>query len=439
MKLTSVEKKEKSQVQLTVVVDKETFEAACQKSYRKNVASINIQGFRKGKAPRKMIEKLYGPEIFYDDAMNECIPEAYEAALAESKLEPVGQPTLGTCDVQDGEFIFTVLVPVTPEVTLKAYKGLEAEKETVRVYAKEVDEEIEKLRSRNARQVTVDRAVENGDEILLDFEGFVDGVAFEGGKGENFSLKIGSGSFIPGFEEQLIGKKAGEACEVNVSFPADYHAEELAGKPAVFKCTVNEVKVEEKPALDDEFVKDVSEFDTVDELKADLKKKLQESKAQNADNAFMDKIMEQLVEGMEADIPDAMIEARLDSIVEDFGYRIAMQGMDLESYLKMSGMEMRQFRGMFLPQAEKQVKVRLALETVAKLEGIEVSDEDCTKEFEELAKNNNLTIERVQELLPMETLKKDLLVQKAQELVKDSAVVAKKKKAAKKEDAESAE
>lgn len=439
MKLTSVEKKEKSQVELNILVDKETFEVACQKSYKKNVGSINLQGFRKGKAPRKMIEKLYGPEIFYDDAMNFCIPDAYEQALAEAKIDAVGQPAMTSCDVKDGEFVFTVLVPVQPEVALKAYKGLEAEKETVRVYAKEVDEEVEKLRARNARQVAVERPVKKGDDILLDFEGFVDGKAFEGGKGENFALKIGSGAFIPGFEDQLVGKKAGEACEVQVTFPEDYQEASLAGKSAVFKCTVNEVKMEEKPALDDEFVKDVSEFDTLDALKADLKKKLQESKTANADNAFMEKIMDQLVENLEADIPEAMINSQLDRIVEDFGYRIAMQGMDLESYLKMSGMDMDNFKKMFLPQAERQVKVRLALEKVAKLEKLEVTEEECTKELEDLAKNNNITMERVKELLPVESLKKDLLVQKAQDLVKASAVVAKKKKTSKKEETEAAE
>lgn len=440
MSLTKNEALENGQYLLEFSVDKETFDAATDKAYHKSVKKLNINGFRKGKAPRSVIEKIYGKGFFYEDAINDIIPRIYPEIAKESGLDIVGQPEFDVVSIDDNGLVLSAKVYVKPVVEIKDYAGIEVTKEINPVFDSEVDSEIETVRTRNSREIEVtDRAAEMGDTAVLDYEGFADGVAFEGGKGENFSLKIGSGSFIPGFEEQLIGKKAGESCEVNVTFPAEYHAEELAGKPAVFKCTVNEVKAEEKPALDDEFVKDVSEFDTVDELKADLKKKLQESKAQNADNAFMDKIMEQLVDGMEADIPDAMIEARLDAIVEDFGYRIAMQGMDLESYLKMSGMEMRQFRGMFLPQAEKQVKVRLALETVAKLEGIEVSDEDCTKELEELAKNNNLTIERVQELLPMETLKKDLLVQKAQELVKESAVVAKKAKKAKKDETEAAE
>ena len=274
MKLTNVEKKEKNQVALSIVVAADVFEAACEKSYRKNVRNINIQGFRQGKAPRKIIEKLYGPEIFYDDAMNECIPDAYEAAVAEAGLKVVSQPSITEVDVKDGEFLFTAVVYVKPEVSVKDYKGIEAEKEEVAVSAEDVEAELARMQTRNARQVSVEREAKKGDVVNLDFEGFVDGVAFEGGKGEKFDLELGSGMFIPGFEEQLEGKNVGDECEVNVTFPEENNEKTLAGKPPVFKCKINEIKENQKPELDDEFAKDVSEFDTIAELKADIEKKM---------------------------------------------------------------------------------------------------------------------------------------------------------------------
>ena len=431
MKLTNVEKKEKNQVALSIVVEADVFEAACEKSYRKNVGSINIQGFRKGKAPRKMIEKLYGPEIFYDDAMNECIPDAYEAAVKEAGLKVVSQPSITEVDVKDGEFLFTAVVFVKPEVVVKDYKGIEAEKDDVTVSAEEVEAELTRMQDRNARQVSVERESKKGDIVNLDFEGFVDGVAFEGGKGEKFDLELGSGMFIPGFEEQLEGKNVGDECDVNVTFPEEYNEKSLAGKPAVFKCKINEIKENQKPELDDEFAKDVSEFDTIAELKADLEKNLQERKNDSAQTSFQERVMDKVIETMEAEIPDAMVETQLDRVADDFSYRLAMQGMEFESYLKMTGMDMNQFRSVFAPQALRQVKIRLALEKIAELEGMDITDEDLTAEFDKLAENNKMDIAKVKELLAADDLKADMLCQKANDFVLANAVaVAKAEKAA---------
>lgn len=431
MKLTNVEKKEKNQVVLSITVEADVFEAACEKSYRKNAHSINIQGFRKGKAPRKIIEKLYGPEIFYDDAMNACIPDAYEAAVEEAGLKVVSQPSITDVDVKDGEFVFTAVVYVKPEVSVKDYKGIEAEKDEAVVTAEEVEAELTRMQDRNARQVSVEREAKKGDIVNLDFEGFVDGVAFEGGKGEKFDLELGSGMFIPGFEEQLEGKKAGDECDVDVVFPETYQEKTLAGKPAVFKCRINEVKENQKPAMDDEFAKDVSEFDTLADLKADIEKKQQESKTASADNAFQERVMDKVIENLEADIPEAMVETQLDRVAEDFSYRLAMQGMEFESYLKMTSMTKEQFRQVFKPQALRQVKIRLALEKIAELEGLEVTDEDLNAEFAKLAENNKMDVEKVKELLSAEDLKGDMLCQKANDFVIANAVaVAKKEEAA---------
>ena len=431
MKLTNVEKKEKNQVELSIVVEADVFEAACEKSYRKNASSINIQGFRKGKAPRKMIEKLYGPEIFYDDAMNECIPAAYEAAVKEAGLKVVSQPSITEVDVKDGEFLFTAVVFVKPEVVVKDYKGIEAEKDDVTVSAEEVEAELKRMQDRNARQVSVERESKKGDIVNLDFEGFVDGVAFEGGKGEKFDLELGSGMFIPGFEEQLEGKNIGDACDVNVTFPEEYNEKSLAGKPAVFKCKINEIKENQKPELDDEFAKDVSEFDTIAELKADLEKQMAERKNESAQTSFQERVMDKVIETMEADIPDAMVETQLDRVADDFSYRLAMQGMEFESYLKMTGMDMNQFRSVFTPQALRQVKIRLALEKIAELEGMDITEEDLNAEFDKLAENNKMDIAKVKELLAADDLKADMLCQKANDFVIANAVaVAKAEKAA---------
>ena len=431
MKLTNVEKKEKNQVALSIVVAADVFEAACEKSYRKNVRNINIQGFRQGKAPRKIIEKLYGPEIFYDDAMNECIPDAYEAAVAEAGLKVVSQPSITEVDVKDGEFLFTAVVFVKPEVSLKEYKGIEAVKDEVSVAAEDVEAELARMQARNARQVSVEREAKKGDVVNLDFEGFVDGVAFEGGKGEKFDLELGSGMFIPGFEEQLEGKNVGDECDVNVTFPEEYNEKSLAGKPAVFKCKINEIKENQKPELDDEFAKDVSEFDTIAELKADIEKKMVEEKTANADNAFQERVMDKVIEGMEAEIPDAMVDTQVERIAEDFSYRLAMQGMDFDTYLKMTGMDIDGFRKVFAPQALRQVKIRLALEKIAELEGMDITEEDLNAEFDKLAENNKMDLAKVKELLAADDLKTDMLCQKANDFVLANAkIVAKEEKAA---------
>lgn len=434
MKLTNVEKKEKNQVALAIAVEPEVFEEACEKSYRKNVHSINLQGFRKGHAPRKIIERIYGKEVFYEDAMNFCIPDAYEAAVKEAGIDVVSQPELSDFDVQeDGTFVFNALVYVKPEVVVKDYKGLAAEKDDTAVTAEEVEAEINRMQQRNARLVPVDREAQNGDTVNLDFEGFVDGVAFEGGKGEKFDLALGSGTFIPGFEDQLVGKKAEEECDVNVTFPEAYQEKTLAGKPAVFKCRINEVKESQKPELDDEFAKDVSEFDTLTELKADIEKKIGERKTESAKNAFQEKLMDQVIATMEAEIPDAMVDSQLDRIEEDFGYRLAMQGMDLENYLKMQGMDHNSFRMIFRDQALRQVKIRLALEQIAKMENLDVSEDEINAEYQKLCDQNKMEMERVKALLPAEDLKMDLVCQKANDFVIENAVEkAKEEKPAKK-------
>lgn len=438
MKLVSVEKKEKNQVELSILVSKEEFEKACERSYRLNVGKINIQGFRKGKAPRKMIEKMYGPEIFYEDAMNFACEDSYYDAVKEAKVEPVDRPAVTDLDIKDGEFTYKAIVTVKPEATVTEYKGLEAEKETVKVTAAEVDAEIERIRERNARQITVDRAVADGDIITFDFDGYMDGKQFDGGKAEDYDLKIGSGMFIPGFEEQLIGKTAGEACDVIVTFPADYQAEELAGKEATFKCLIKAVKESVKPELDDEFAKDVSEFDTLDEYKASIKTRIQEGKESRAAADFEEKVLDKLLEGFSCEIPEVMIERQTDKIVDDFSYRVAAQGMDMNTYLQMSGMDMTSFRKIFGVQAERNVKVRLALEAVAKAEGIEVSDDDVEAEFKALAESNKMPVEQVKQFIAAEDMKGDMLVQKALEVVKGSAKAVAKKASAKKSTAKKA-
>ena len=431
MQLKGIEKKETNQVELTISVDKEEFDKAMNQAYRKNVGKMNVPGFRKGKAPRKIIEKMYGEGVFFEDAVNACYPAAYDAAVAEAKIEPVDHPEVTVDELSPEGFTFKALVTVKPEVKISDYKGLIVEKSRVSVTEKDVKEELNRMADRNARLETVDRPVKDGDTVTLDFEGFVDGVAFEGGKGENYTLGVGSGMFIPGFEEQVVGKKAEEPFDVNVTFPEQYQAAELAGKPAVFKCLVHEVKETQKPALDDEFAKDVSEFDTLDELKADLKVKIKENKERAAEDEYDEKLIDAMLEHFEAEIPEVMFEAQIDRIVEDFGYKLSMQGMGLDTYLQMNDMPMESFRKLFREQAEKQVKVRLALEAIAAQENLEVSEEELDKEFASLAEQNNLPADRVKQLLPAESLRGDLLTQKAVELIK-SAAKKPAKKAAKK-------
>ena len=439
MQLKGIEKKEKNQVELTIEVGKEEFEKAMEQAYRKNVGRMSVPGFRKGKAPRKIIEKLYGEGVFFEDAVNMCYPEAYDKAVEESKIQPVDHPQIMVDDISPEGFTFKATVTVKPEVKIEGYKGLTVEKGRVSVTEKDVKEELSRMVDRNARLVTVEREVKDGDTVVFDFEGFVDDKPFEGGKAENYTLGIGSGMFIPGFESQMVGKKVDEPFDVNVTFPEEYQAKELAGKPAVFKCLIHEVKETQKPELDDEFAKDVSEFDTLDELKADLKTKIREQKEKAAENEYDEKLIDAMLEHFEADIPEVMIEAQIDRIVEDFGYRLSMQGVTLDMYLKMNDMSMESFRKLFREQGEKQVKVLLALEEIAKLENMEVSEEELEKEFASLAEQNKIDVERVKQLLPAQSLKDDLLTQKAVELIKSTAKKPAKKTAKKAEKTEEKE
>ncbi|MDP4108427.1 MAG: trigger factor [Bacillota bacterium] len=424
MKLNKAEKQEKSIVELEIAVSKEEFESAIQKAYHKLAGKFNVPGFRKGKAPLRIIEQMYGKGVFYEEAINLSYPEAYDKAVEEAKLDVVGRADIDIKDLdENGEgYVFTAKVPVKPEVKLGEYKGLKAEKRGVSVSDEDVEEEIKKLQDRASRTETCDRAVKTGDTAVINFEGFIDGVPFEGGKGESYPLVIGSGRFIPGFEEQLVGKSAGEEASVNVTFPEDYNAKELAGKEAVFNCKVLEVKETILPELDDEFAKDVSEFDSISALREDLKKKLIESRQKTADSEFEDKIIDQITEKMEADIPDAMIDRQLDQIVEDFGYRLSNQGIELDAYLKMNQMDRESFKTKFRPQAEHQVKTMIALEKIGELENVVVSDEDIENEYKKLSEKYNMETEKIKGFIGVDSLKKELTVNHTIDLIRDSSV-----------------
>ncbi|MBR5495916.1 MAG: trigger factor [Oscillospiraceae bacterium] len=424
MKINSVEKIETNKVQLEIAVDAQTFEQAISRVYKKQVKNINVPGFRKGKAPQKMIEKLYGEGVFFEDAINELYPQAMEEAIKEQNLEIVARPEVEIVSVSKADgFVLKAICVTKPEVEVKAYKGLKVEKEAAVVTEEEVMVEVNRAIERNARVVTVERKAKKGDIAVIDFEGFVDGKAFEGGKGENHSLTLGSGQFIPGFEEQVIGKKAGEECDVNVTFPAEYHASDLAGKEAVFKVKVHEVQAKELPELDDEFVKDISEFDTVDEYKADIRNTMQQAKDNAANNDVENKLVDMVIENMTGEIPNEMYEARIDEMVSDFDMRLQQQGLKLDMYLQYTGMDLGSFRKTFEEQAQKAVKIRLALEKVVELEKIEATDDDVNAEYEKIAQRYSMPAEEVKKYIPVEDLTKDLKVNKAIDLIKDSAVV----------------
>lgn len=415
-----------NRVELEVEVDAAAFEAAVDRAYKKNIKKMAVPGFRKGKAPRHLVEKLYGTGVFYEDAMNDVYPVALDEAIVASGYEYVQDKIdLDVVSVGPEGLVFKAVITVKPEVEVGEYKGLKADKKVEPVTDEDIEAEVSKLQERNARLVTVeDRAAADGDTVVFDFEGFLDGEPFEGGKSENHTLVLGSGQFIPGFEEQIVGKTTDEEFDVNVTFPEDYHAEELKGKPAVFQCKLHEIKTKELPEVNDEFVKDVSEFDTLDELKADLRKNLEERRQQEADNAFETTLLDQLAEGLKAEIPQAMFEQRIDDMVQDFGYRLQSQGLDLQTYLQYTGMELTAFRDGFKEQAEKQVKVRLALEKIAQLEAIEVSDDDMNAEYEKYAKMYEMDVEKVKAVLSEKDMKRDLAVGKALDLVKENAVSA---------------
>ncbi len=442
-----VEKLEKNMAKLTIEVSAEELEKAIETAYQKNKNKISVPGFRKGKVPRKMIENMYGKEIFYEDAANELIPDAYEKALDECEEEIVSSPKIEVVTIEAGKpFVFTAEVALKPEVKLGKYKGVKVDKIDVEVTDAEVDAEIEREREANARTITVDnRPVKDGDDTVIDFEGFVDGVAFEGGKGENYPLTIGSGAFIPGFEEKLIGAEIGKEVDVDVTFPEEYHAEELKGKAAVFKCTVKEIKEKELPALDDEFAAEVSEFDTLAEYKEDVKKKLAEKKEKDAKNEKEDAVIEAIIADSEMEIPEAMIETQQRQMMDDFAQRITMQGLSMEQYMQFTGLTPQAMMEQIKPQALKRIQSRLVLEAVVAAEGIAASDEDYDKEAEKMAEMYQMEVDKIKEMLAenesaKEQLMKDLAITKAVEFVVDNAKEAAKKTTKKaKEDAEAAE
>ena len=440
MSLVSNKKTDNNLVELEIKVDAEAFEAALQRAYKKNVGKIQVPGFRKGKAPRKIIEKMYGKECFYEDAVNDIYPIEYAAAVKEAGIDPVDHPDVEVVSLDENGLVFKAKVVVKPEVEVSNYKGIEVKKTIAAVTEEEVNSEIDRLRDRNGRLVNVDdRAAANGDNTLIDFEGFVDGVAFEGGKGENYPLTLGSNQFIPGFEDQIVGHKVGEEFDVNVPFPAEYHVPELAGKDSVFKVKLNEIRVRELPEADDEFAKDVSEFDTLDELKADIKAKLTETKEKAADTDVENKLIDTVIDNMKADIPAVMFDHAVDNMVHDFEHRLASQGMTLELYLQYTGFDMDSFKKQFEEQAQKQVKIRLALEKIVELENIAPTEDELNAEFENMAKTYSMDIEKVKELVPVEELSADIAVQKAIDLVKESAVIKTTRSRAKKATSEASE
>lgn len=416
----------KNMVKLTIEATAEDFEKAIEKAYQKNKGKINVQGFRKGKAPRAIIEKMYGAGVFYEDAANEIIPEAYEAAVKDTDIEIVSRPEIDVVQVEKGKpFIFTAEVAVKPEVTLGQYKGVEVEKQAIEVTDAEIDAELDKAREQNSRTVNVeDRAIATKDTAVIDFEGFVDGVAFEGGKGEDFELVIGSHSFIDTFEDQLIGKQIDEEVDVNVTFPTEYHAKELAGKPALFKVKVKAIKVKELPEADDDFAQDVSDFDTIAEYKEDIKKNIAEKKEKAAKTAKEDAIVDKIIENATMDIPSPMVESQKRQMAEDFQQRLQMQGLSLEQYFQYSGMNPNKFMENLEPQAMKRIQSRLALEAIVKAENITISDEEVEKEYEEMAKNYQMELDKLKELIgekEKEQIVMDMAVQKAIDLVTESA------------------
>lgn len=417
-----VEKLEKNMAKLTIEASAEEFENALQKAYLKNKNKINVQGFRKGKAPRAIIEKMYGAGIFYEDAANEIIPEAYAKAAEESGLDIVSRPEIDVVQIEKGKsFIFTAEVAVKPEVTLGTYKGIEIEKKEVTVTEDEIMAKINKEREQNARTIAVDdRPVQDGDIAVIDFEGFVDGVPFEGGKGENYSLTIGSHTFIDTFEEQLIGKSIGEEVDVNVTFPEQYQAAELAGKPALFKVTIKEIKVKELPELDDDFAQDVSEFDTLDEYKESIKATIKESKEKELKTAKENELVDKVIEGATMDIPEPMIDSQVNQMAEDFAQRIKYQGLSIEQYFQFTGMDAKKFLDSLRPQALKRIQSRLVLEAIAKAENIEVSEEELEKELTEMAAMYQMEVDKLKEVIgerEKEQIKADIAVQKAVDLV----------------------
>ena len=426
MSLKETKKLGANRYELEITIDAEKFGEAIRKAYDQQKDKINVPGFRKGKAPYAMVMKMYGEEAFFEEALNILYPEAVDEAINESGLKVINDKMdFDMVSISKEEGVdFKVAVTTYPEIEIGEYKGLKAEKVIVKVEDSEIDAQVKSMAERNARMVSVeDRAAAMGDTVVIDFEGFKDGVAFDGGKAEGHTLELGSGAFIPGFEEQLVGKNIGDEFEITVTFPEEYGAEDLAGKEAVFKIKLHEIKLRELPVIDDEFAKDVSEFDTLDELKADLKAKALEQKAKFADEEAENDLVQQIVDSIKGEIPEAMFESRLNQSVEEFGYRLQMQGLDLQTYLKYSNTSLEDFKATFRPQAESQVKFRLALEKIVELEKIEATEEDLEGRFEEMAKQYNMEVEAVKNAIPAEELAKDIAVGKAIDFVKENAVI----------------
>ncbi len=426
-----VEKLEKNMAKLTIEASAEDLEKAIEKVYQKQKKQINVPGFRKGKVPRQIVEKMYGKEVFYEDAANELIPDAYDKALSECEEDIVSSPRIEVTQIEAGKpFIFTATVALKPEVKLGKYKGVKIDKIDAEVTEEDVDAEINRERENNARTITVeDRPVKDGDLTTLDFEGFVDGVAFDGGKGENYPLTIGSGAFIPGFEEQLVGAKIGEEVEVKVTFPEDYQAENLKGKDAVFKCTVREIKEKELPEVDDEFASEVSEFDTLAEYREDVKKNLTEKKEKDAKNARESAAIKAVVDEAEMEIPEAMLETQQKQMVDEFAQRITMQGLSMEQYFQFTGMTYEKMVEQMKPQAEERIKSRLVLEAVASAENIEVTDEDYEQELKTMAEVYQMEADKIKELMgerEKKNIMQDIAVRKAAEFVAENAKESKK-------------
>ena len=410
--------------ELTVSVDGETFEKAINAVYKKQVKKINIQGFRKGKAPRRIIEKMYGTEVFYDDAMQDCYPDALYDAAKEAGIKIVAVEQLEALEAGKEGFTFKADVVVEPTMEIDNYKGIEIEKKSTEVTDEVLNEEIEQVRNRNSRLVTVEgRAAENGDTAVIDFEGFVDGEAFEGGKAEGYNLSLGSGNFIPGFEEQIVGHNAGEEFTITVNFPEDYQAEELKGKEAEFKITLHEIKTKELPEFDDEFIQDISDKETVDEYKEELKETVAKRLKDEAEKDVDDQISEKLMELVQGEIPEAMYENQTNDMIRDFEMRLRSQGMDMQTYMQYMGMDVNALKGVYREEAEKRVKLRLALETIAKKEKIEVTEADFEEEHSKMAESYKMDVEKVKEAIPAESLSEDVKVQKALDLVKNTAVI----------------
>ena len=428
MNLVKSEKLEKNQHELQFSIDAASFNDAIAKAYKREAGKYNIPGFRKGKAPRHMIEKMYGEDVFQYSAVNDLFPAEYDKAVEASGIEPVDRPEVDIVSMNTADgVVLKAVVTVKPEMKVGNYIGLKAEKAANTVEDAAVDAEVDRLRERNARLVAREGKAQDGDITDIDFEGFVDGEAFDGGKGEHFSLTLGSGQFIPGFEEQVAGHEAGEEFDVNVTFPEDYHAKELAGKAAVFKVKLNEVQYKELPAADDEFAKDVSEYDTLEEFKASIRKNMEESAEKQAELEVENTLVDQLVATLEGDIPPVMIETRIDEMVRDFDYRLSQQGLRLADYLKYIGGDEAKFREGFKEQAEKQVKMRLALEAVAKAENIEASEEDFENEVKRIADTYKMEVEKVRSIIPVAEVKKDLAVNKAIDFIKSKAEITAKK------------